>query len=265
MTMRTTAAAWAVALAVALGPAPGAADEWDTATDGDGDVTTDNVLYHGSEQVHALSTVPVGGIDEDWYFVLSRQYSSYEVRVDGMTGDLDLTSGDVQRMREDGTQALQNALVTDNGGVLSLAWTHGQGLAGATSFIKVHGATCSPSCAGLRATYRIRFYDSTYTVPRFENSDEQQTTLIVQNVIDRACQAFYTFIGDDGAVLHNQGPVTLPARGLSVFRTGIVVPGASGSIRIAHTCGYGGLSGKAVAVEPSTGFTFDTALAHRPH
>ena len=38
-------------------------------------------------------------------------------------------------------------------------------------------------------------------------------------------------------------------------------PNQSGSVRIAHTCGYGGLSGKAVSVEPATGFTFDTRHA----
>jgi hypothetical protein len=32
----------------------------------------------------------------------------------------------------------------------------------------------------------------------------------------------------------------------------------------AHTCGHGGLSGKAVSVEPATGFTFDTPFVHLP-
>ena len=50
-----------------------------------------------------------------------------------------------------------------------------------------------PSCPGTRATYRVRYFDTTYTVPRFENSDTQQTTLIVQNATDRTCQVSYTF------------------------------------------------------------------------
>jgi hypothetical protein len=41
-------------------------------------------------------------------------------------------------------------------------------------------------------------------------------------------------------------------------------PGRSGSVRITHDCGYGGLSGKAVSIEPATGFTFDTPLLPRP-
>ena len=36
--------------------------------------------------------------------------------------------------------------------------------------------------------------------------------------------------------------------------------GASGSITLDHNGPYGGLSGKAVAVEPATGFTFDTTM-----
>ena len=32
---------------------------------------------------------------------------------------------------------------------------------------------------------------------------------------------------------------------------------------MSHTCGYGGLAGKAVALEPATGFTFDTSLIPR--
>jgi hypothetical protein len=35
-------------------------------------------------------------------------------------------------------------------------------------------------------------------------------------------------------------------------------------VRIRHLCGYGGLAGKAVSIEPATGFTFDTPLEHRP-
>ena len=42
------------------------------------------------------------------------------------------------------------------------------------------------------------------------------------------------------------------------------VTGQSGSITIAHDGGYGALSGKAVALEPSTGFSFDSPMTGRP-
>jgi hypothetical protein len=48
-----------------------------------------------------------------------------------------------------------------------------------------------------------------------------------------------------------------------VFDTSSIptLAGESGSARVAHFGGVGALAGKAVALEPSTGFTFDTALA----
>ena len=49
-----------------------------------------------------------------------------------------------------------------------------------------------------------------------------------------------------------------------VLDTAAVVPGASGSLTVAHDGPYGGLVGKAVALEPSTGFSFDTPLEPRP-
>jgi hypothetical protein len=45
------------------------------------------------------------------------------------------------------------------------------------------------------------------------------------------------------------------------------LPGAAGvhgAITISHDGGYGQLAGKAVALEPATGFTFETALVPRP-
>ncbi len=43
------------------------------------------------------------------------------------------------------------------------------------------------------------------------------------------------------------------------------VSGQSGILTVSHGGGYAALVGKAVAVEPSTGFTFDTALEPRRH
>ena len=40
--------------------------------------------------------------------------------------------------------------------------------------------------------------------------------------------------------------------------------GASGSITVSHDGRFGQINGKAVAVEPATGFTFDTPLLSRP-
>ena len=43
------------------------------------------------------------------------------------------------------------------------------------------------------------------------------------------------------------------------------VAGQSGSITISYRGGYGSLSGKAVALEPATGFAFDSPMLVKPH
>jgi hypothetical protein len=40
--------------------------------------------------------------------------------------------------------------------------------------------------------------------------------------------------------------------------------GQSGAAEIAQMGGYGALTGKAVALEPATGFTFDTSIVALP-
>jgi hypothetical protein len=61
-------------------------------------------------------------------------------------------------------------------------------------------------------------------------------------------------------------PFTLDPKAVLVQNTAALVyaAGTAGSITIAHDGRYGDLSGKAVAVEPATGFTFDTALTAVP-
>jgi hypothetical protein len=55
------------------------------------------------------------------------------------------------------------------------------------------------------------------------------------------------------------------AAAVAVNTAGIaVLAGASGSITVAHDGPYGGLAGKAVALEPGTGFSFDSPLIAKP-
>jgi len=41
--------------------------------------------------------------------------------------------------------------------------------------------------------------------------------------------------------------------------------GQAGSITVSHDGPYGGIAGKTVALEPATGFSFDSPLESRPH
>jgi hypothetical protein len=42
------------------------------------------------------------------------------------------------------------------------------------------------------------------------------------------------------------------------------LPGQSGSITLTHDGAYGALAGKAVALEPATGLSFDSPLSCKP-
>jgi len=260
MNDRARAVVWAIVALAGAGATPAAmADDWEP----DETIAARNVLVHGSEQIHDLRQYGHHETDRDLYLVSSRPFSSYQVVVHGLTGELGLDADNVQLLNAGGTAVLQNALVLDSGGVLSLQW-HGGNLAGpATSFVRVHDAVCTYLCEPT-STYRIRFYDTTYTVPRVNNSGTQSSVLLIQNATDRVCDVAHHFFDPSGTYvasgpLHSLGP-----HDLKVVATAATFPGQSGSVRVTHTCGYGGLSGKAVAVEAATGFTFDTPFVHRP-
>jgi hypothetical protein len=238
------------------------ADDWDFVTETDGSASTDNVLFHGSVQVHDLAGLP--GVDQDWYLVVARPLSSYQVVVDSQTHRLGLGAQDVQRLNATGGLVLQDAQLTDANGVLFLAWQQGNGAQNMS--VRVRGAACSPGSECFETDqYHIRFFDTTYAVPRFNNSGTQSTVLIVQNATDLPCTVTHHYLSAAGTLLASSAPVVLAARGLQVLATATLVPGVSGSVRVTHTCGYGGLSGKAVSLEPATGFTFDTAMVARPY
>lgn len=251
----------AAALAV-----PAVADEWDIGTGNDNDFNfTTNTLFHGSEQVHDLAG-PVA--DVDWYRMPSDQFASYQLIVDGLTGDLRLDDSPtkVQRIGPDGTTVVENATVEDFGRVMWLSWLGaGPGNLASNLFnIRVRNAFCGTSCTG-QDRYRVRLYETTYTVPRFNNSGTQSTVLFAQNATDRSCSVTMYFFDATGALLFATPASTIGPRVLIVLNTASIVADRSGSARIAHTCGYGGLMGKAVSLEPATGFTFDTPLLHRPN
>jgi hypothetical protein len=65
--------------------------------------------------------------------------------------------------------------------------------------------------------------------------------------------------------LHSQ-PFTIPPHGLDVMPTFSfpAVNGVSGSLKITHDAPYAGINAKAVALEPSTGFSFDTPGVYKP-
>jgi hypothetical protein len=252
----------AIALLASTLAGPAHADDWDVLFFFDNHASTGNVLLHGSEQVHDLRHMFETSPEADSYRVTSRRFSSYQMVVDGMTGELGLSASGLQRLNATGGLVLENALVSDGGGVLSLQWQQGAGTV--EHRVRVQGAACGTSCSEADI-YRIRFYDTTYTVAHFDTSGTQSTVLRLQNATDRSCAVTLHFLAASGGLLGTSGPTVVPARGVLARDAADVVAGASGSVRVTHTCGYGGLSGKAVTLGPAAGFASDTPLVPRPN
>ena len=89
--------------------------------------------------------------------------------------------------------------------------------------------------------------------------------LILQNTTDQAIQANADFWDASGAL---RATMTLPLgpHAIGVLSVSSVqgLVGLSGSITVTHDGLYGGLVGKAVALEPSTGFSFDSPMLSKP-
>jgi hypothetical protein len=253
---------WAALVGAALlAAAPARAiDVWDQATEDDNTFGTDNGLTHGVEQLHDLGA-EAGVADQDWYTLDSVARSSFEVLVDGTTGDMNLTTSDVARIGSNGSTLLQNS-VSLAGYSAVLRWQNATSTT-ETNFIRVSGALCGTACT-TNDQYRIRFYETTYSLPRFNNTGGQVTVLNVGSMVPFSCQAQFHFYNNAGTYL-GTSTNTFSARELFVQNTSTLgfAAGQSGQIIVSHTCGYGGLAGKAVALEPATGFTFDTFLIPR--
>ncbi len=101
-------------------------------------------------------------------------------------------------------------------------------------------------------------------MPRFNNSGTQITVLFIQNPTDYTITGTVFFWNTSGAAA-GSSPFTLPPKAMTVLNTSTVAPGIGGSLTIVNDGRYGDLSGKAVALEPATGFSFDTPMVPRVH
>jgi len=131
-------------------------------------------------------------------------------------------------------------------------------------YVRVKGATTITE--GPSDVYTIRFWDTTYSVPRWNNSSGQVTVFLIQNLVQAPVTVNVDFYNAAGLQLASTG-TTLQPHGLFVFNTGTVpqLANQAGHAYVSHTAGYGGLAGKAVALEPATGFSFDTPLQPIPY
>jgi len=261
----------AVLLSLILGRTTSATDYWDASvTNDDNAVNTYNEMYHGVSQQHDLETHPGPVLDSDWSFLFAAPYSSYEALIDSTSADINTSIPQTfMRFAADGTSIVQlseaanvGASVTTN---RALRWKNQTGNF-AMTFLQVDSGGCTTTC-GSAAQYHIRFYDTTIAVPRFNNAGSQLTVLIAQNATSwtRDIHLDVYFWNASGALL-GTSPFTVSPRAALVLNTATVlgVAGQGGTITIAHDGGYGGLAVKAVALEPATGFSFDSPGMYKP-
>jgi hypothetical protein len=259
MTSHRRIAAAALCGFVASAGSARAADYWDHIVGGDNAcASTTAELVHGGGQTHDLQgTAPA--FDVDWSRIQQRAYRSYEVRLHSSTLTFAVT-GSLQ-LSGCPTGVLHTAVPSEGTAwdAVSLRWlSTGEG--------DVFTRTSVGTTQTARSRYEIQLLETTYAGPRFNNSATQQTILLIQNTRAETVTGQVHFFDPGGAPRHSQ-PFTIAARGLLVLNTAAIAPlsGQSGSLLVAQDGGYGALSGKAVALEPATGFAFDTLLTPIPY
>jgi uncharacterized repeat protein (TIGR01451 family) len=217
-------------------------------------------LDHGASRWSHLAAEGPAPAGARHYRLAQEPFSSYEIVVDAASGDVQPL--DLARLAADGSTLLQSGDAIGTGSSVRLAWINTGGVPALTQLVRLRSGGCQAACAP-DDVYRIRAFDTTLRVPRFNNASSQVTVLVLQNPTDRPIGGRAWFWSAAGEPLGTVS-VSLASRETTVLDTSTVAPGASGSITIAHDGGYGVLRGKAVALEPATGLAFDTPLDLRP-
>jgi glucose/arabinose dehydrogenase len=216
------------------------------------------------ELVHGATLVAdAAGGTPDLYRLAQGRFSSYEVALDGVSGDL-FPGLQLERLASDGASVLQAADPVGAGTALSLRFENATGATVFDQRLRVGSAGCGAGCDP-GDVYRLRAYETTARIARFNNSATQVTTVVLENSTASTVTGTLHFWNAAGAALFSQS-FSIAARGTLVFGTSSVptLLGQSGSITVAHDAPYGALTGKAVSLEPATGFSFDTLLQSRP-
>jgi hypothetical protein len=215
-------------------------------------------LVHGS-RLHADLAAVASTADVDLYALRQRPGSSYEILVDAAGGDV--TPLLVERVDALGA-VLQTGASATGGSSVSLRWATASPTIVDDERIRVQSGGCTDLC-GSEDVYTLRALETTASIARYNNSSSQVTLLVLQNTGAAPVTGTVRFWDTTGAAAGQQA-FTLAANASLVLNSSTVAPGSGGSVTIAHDGAYGQLSGKAISVEPDTGFTFDTPLLYRP-
>ena len=234
-----------------------------TILDDDAPALSSLELTHGSRLTADLAAVPGPLADEDLYRLAQPGPSSWEIVVDEVSGDI-APGLALDRLAEDNSTVLQTGAPVGLGPARALRWQRRVPFGEMRQHIRVRSTSCTTGC-GPDDTYRLRVHETTARIPRFNNTGSQATVVVLQNPTGQPVGANVDFWDAGGALLAT-APLALPAHGVGLFATpsSPALAGSSGSITITHDGPYGALAGKAVALEPATGFSFDSPLSYKP-
>jgi hypothetical protein len=227
--------------------------------DDDGFASEVNELVHGFAHRTDLRAQPGPSPDRDVYRVVQEPYSSYELILDEGSGDFGPSGATVELLSSIAPPL--GSQPVGSGSARALRWSNTTALRRTSDHVAVSAPACGTAC-GPDDVYRVRFRETTYAIPRFNNTGSQGTVLVLQNPTERAVTARVFFWSAAGAVIASV-PAALAPHQTFVLNTATAAPGTGGTITITHDSGYGSLIGKAVALEPATGFSFDSPMVPR--
>jgi hypothetical protein len=230
-----------------------------TISDDDAPTLALRELTHGSSLWEDLSA-QTGAAGQDAFRLSQPAWSSHEVVLDGVSGDA--SPAVLERLAADNVTVLQTG--TGIGAARSLRWENNSGAAVTNQHVQVRSGGCTTAC-GPDDVYRIRAWDTTGRIARFNNGSSQVTVLLLQNPGAQPLGGRAHFWSAAGSLLATH-PFTLGGHGTLVLNTAGLpaLAGQAGSVTVTHDGGYGGLVGKAVSLEPASGFSFDSPMSPRP-
>ena len=224
-------------------------------------VDDDQTILAGNTMLHGGSQWGVLGPGADLYRFRQEAYSSFEAVVESVSADA--LPPVLQRIAADGTTLVDTATSSGPGGAYRLTGENTFPAPLQDHYLRVGSAGCAGGC-GSDDLYRIRFFDTTYSIPRFNNAGSQFTVLTVQNNHSGTTDVTAYFWSPLGQLL-GKTTFTVPPRGSVTTNTSQLSFAnlRSGSITLTARAPYGALSGKAVSIEASSGFSFDAILEPR--
>jgi hypothetical protein len=224
---------------------------------------TGDEIAHGTDERRNLP--PAGGVN--WYAIGERARSSYEVVVEETAGNVASTGSPIRLDLMSCNQGNVNetSRAVGSGNVRSLRWE-----SGAPDYqdrrdrlVRVMSG-CTTGCGG-KGAYRLRAFETTYSIARFNNSGQQYTLVHLQNPTGYAIDASLHFWDATGSFLATKAYVLAPRASVALdLRTVAGLSDKFGSITVANTGRYGDLTGGAVGIDEGTEMTFDTPMVPRP-